>query len=308
MTRSCDFIYENSKVCGAHCHDSITGEEFVINTKKIISAAGPWVDDLREKDGSLKGKKLHLTKGVHIVFDHKKFHLQQAIYFDVPDGRMVFDIPRGKASYIGTTDTDYSGNKDKILTERADAQYLVDAVNNMFDSLNLTIRDILSSWAGVRPLIHEEGKSSSELSRKDEIFTSESSLLSMAGGKLTGYRKMSERIVNLVMEQLGDEENLHWIKSRTKEISLEGGPFADEHEVQAYRDGVIQKLRKYRFDDYPGWNLVATYGRQADQIIEIFEENYRKEGNNEKLLILAELEKYQNATIDFISQKITTSK
>jgi len=154
----------------------------------------------------------------------------------------------------------------------------------------MTIRDILSSWAGVRPLIHEEGKSSSESSRKDEIFTSESNLLSMAGGKLTGYRKMSERIVDLVMEQLGDEENLHWIKSRTKEISLEGGPFADEHEVQAYRDGVIQKLRKYRFDDYPGWNLVATYGRQADQIIGIFEENYRKEGNNEKLLILAELD------------------
>ncbi|MDA0195085.1 MAG: glycerol-3-phosphate dehydrogenase/oxidase [Bacteroidetes bacterium] len=288
--RAVDFIYNNNKVSGAHCQDSITGEEFVITAKKIISAAGPWVDELRDKDGSLKGKKLHLTKGVHIVFDRKKFPLQQAIYFDVADGRMIFAIPRGKTTYVGTTDTDYSGNKDKILTERADAQYLVDAVNSMFNSLNLTINDISSSWAGVRPLIHEEGKSLSELSRKDEIFTSESNLLSMAGGKLTGYRKMSERIVDLVMEQLSDEENREWVKSRTKEILLEGGPFPGEYEVLVYRKDVIERLKKYEFDDYFGRNLVATYGRQADQIIKIFEQNYQKEGDNERLFLLAELD------------------
>ena len=147
----------------------------------------------------MSGKRLPLTKGVHIVVPKSKFPLRQAIYFDVPDGRMIFAIPRGLITYIGTTDTDYTGDKNRILTNTQDINYLLDAANSAFPSINLKIKDIVSSWAGVRPLIHEEGKSASEISRKDEIFESETGLLSIAGGKLTGFRKMAEKIVDVVV-------------------------------------------------------------------------------------------------------------
>lgn len=184
------FLYTNDKVSGVKVKDVVSDDEFEIKSKYVVSAAGPWVDELRSLNNSKKGKQLHLTKGVHLVFPFEKLPVKQSVYFDIPDGRMMFAIPRGKVTYIGTTDTNYNDNKDKVRTDLADAIYLISAVNNMFPDINLELDDIVSSWAGLRPLIHEEGKSASELSRKDEIFISDTGLVSIAGGKLTGYRKM----------------------------------------------------------------------------------------------------------------------
>lgn len=150
----------------------------------------------------MNNKHLHLTKGVHIVFPKEKLPVGQSLYFDVPDGRMIFAIPRGRITYVGTTDTDYNGDLDHVVATEADAQYLLDAINNTFPNIHLTVADIESNWAGLRPLIHEEEKDPSELSRKDETFVSESGLISIAGGKLTGYRKMAERVNETVIKQL----------------------------------------------------------------------------------------------------------
>ena len=132
----------------------------------------------------------------------KKLPIRQAVYFDVPDGRMIFAIPRQRATYIGTTDTPYDGDPNHIPINEEDVKYLVDAVNNMFPEHQISPDDMESSWAGLRPLIYEEGKSASEMSRKDEIFESETGLISIAGGKLTGYRKMAERIMDLVAKKI----------------------------------------------------------------------------------------------------------
>src|SRR5690625_1899426 len=108
-----DFIYDaaSHKLTGAVVKDQISGKIYSIHAKKIVNASGPWVDILREIDSSKKGKTLHLTKGVHLVFPKEKFPLKQAVYFDTPDDRMVFAIPRQDITYVGTTDTDYEGNK-----------------------------------------------------------------------------------------------------------------------------------------------------------------------------------------------------
>ena len=188
-------------------------------SKVVVNAAGPWVDELREINKSKEGKRLHLTKGVHIVVSHTKLPVKQAIYFNVDDGRMIFAIPRGRITYIGTTDTFYDGDKDQVFTTREDAEYLVAAVNANFPSVSLTVSDIESSWAGLRPLIYEEGKSASELSRKDEIFESPSGLISIAGGKLTGYRKMAERVVNLVIRKHFDQRPLSRLQNTATEIN-----------------------------------------------------------------------------------------
>ena len=220
-----EFIYSNGKVAGAICTDSLEGQNLEIKAKSVISAAGPWVDELRTVNKSMTNKHLHLTKGVHIVLPHHKFPLKQAIYFDFPDKRMVFAIPRGKITYIGTTDTDYFGDKDKVMTTKADVEYLIKGTNKAFPKINLTIEDVESSWAGLRPLIHEDGKSASEISRKDEIFESDTGLISIAGGKLTGYRKMAEKVVDRLFHRLEREQKIEMVETKTTHIDLDGWGF-----------------------------------------------------------------------------------
>lgn len=272
-TKVNSFIYENDKIAGLNVHDGITDEEYTIKTKYVISAAGPWVDEIRELNQSKKGKQLHLTKGVHLVFPHEKLPVKQSVYFDVPDGRMMFAIPRGKITYVGTTDTNYNENKDNVQVDVADAIYLISAVNNMFPSINLEMEDIISTWAGLRPLIHEEGKSASELSRKDEIFTSDTGLISIAGGKLTGYRKMAERVVNRVAKKLEENYKVKTKKCYTDEIPLMGNNgFKKYKDVKKYKKDVYNRLKEDGFTPYDAWFLVSNYGAQTETILEIYNE------------------------------------
>ncbi|MEE9372909.1 MAG: glycerol-3-phosphate dehydrogenase/oxidase [Saprospiraceae bacterium] len=259
-----DFIYQNGQVKGIKCKDLLGNKEVVINAQQVVSATGPWVDELRKVDQSLQGKRLHLTKGVHIVLSHDKLPLKQSIYFDVPDGRMIFAIPRGRATYVGTTDTNYKGNKDRVVATKEDADYLLKALNHIFPSVPLTIDDIESNWAGLRPLIHEEGKSPSELSRRDEIFESKSGLISIAGGKLTGYRKMAQRIVDIVDERLDKNHR----PCTTKTISLGQKPMKTAQQVQQYIKLLEGKMANIGLTYYHAWYLATTYGKQADILID----------------------------------------
>src|SRR5690606_30255745 len=265
-----EFLYTDNVVSGVQVKNIVTGEEYAIKSKYVINATGPWVDDLREKNESKKGKQLHLTKGVHLVFPHEKLPVKQSVYFDVPDGRMMFAIPRGKVTYVGTTDTNYYNDKNDVRVDTTDALYLITAVNHMFPDIHLEIDDILSSWAGLRPLIHEEGKSASELSRKDETFISESGLISIAGGKLTGYRKMAERVVNIVADKLDEDYKVNTKGCSTESIALVGGPWKNYKEVKKYIASLNLKLEKEGFKDYTGWYLVSVYGKQTEHILQIY--------------------------------------
>lgn len=254
-----EFTYEEGRVTGVHVTDQVNGKQFTVRSEVVVSAAGPWVDELREIDKSKSGKQLHLTKGVHIVVPHEKLPVKQAIYFDVDDGRMIFAIPRAGITYIGTTDTNYHDSKEEVFTTREDATYLIKAVNATFPSANLDVSDIESSWAGLRPLIHEEGKSASELSRKDEIFESTSGLISIAGGKLTGYRKMAERVVNLVIKNHFEDRKLK--PCSTDRIRLTGAP-QSHGEVKQYLNSLQSRVSP-RVARY----LIENYGKQADEIL-----------------------------------------
>ncbi|WP_350286556.1 glycerol-3-phosphate dehydrogenase/oxidase [uncultured Croceitalea sp.] len=264
-----DFIYEDNKVAGVKFNDGLSDQAYEIKSKFVISAAGPWVDELRSANNSKKGKRLHLTKGVHLVFPFEKLPVKQSVYFDIPDGRMMFAIPRGKITYVGTTDTNYNLDKDDIRTDLADAIYLISAVNNMFPNINLEMEDIISSWAGVRPLIHEEGKSASELSRKDEIFTSDTGLISIAGGKLTGYRKMAERVVNRITKQL-EEEGTAMAPCITDEIPLCGSDFKKFKHVKKYIAEIFERIKADGFTEYDAWFLVTNYGKQTEQVLDFY--------------------------------------
>jgi len=259
------FVYENEHVKSIALHDLVLDKKISVRGAAVVNATGPWVDTLREWDNSKKGKQLHLTKGVHIVVPKEKLPIQQALYFDVPDGRMIFAIPRGRTTYIGTTDTDYKDDIESVATTKADAEYLLNAVNETFPSVKLVFADIESSWAGLRPLIHEEGKSASELSRKDEIFISPSGLISIAGGKLTGYRKMAERVVDLVIKKYFEEKPLK--KCNTDKVKLSGAEFTNAKEVKEYTKRIETQLKPYGLD-YRANYLVSNYGRQTNLIVD----------------------------------------
>lgn len=259
-----NFVYDDSKkIIGAKVFDKISNTEFEIRAKTIVNACGPWVDLLRKEDNSLKGKRLQLTKGVHIVFPYEKLPLKQAAYFDVGDGRMIFAIPRNRITYVGTTDTVYNQNLDKPQCNREDAQYLLNATNKMFPSVGLKTEDIVSSWAGLRPLIYEEGKSASELSRKDEIMISPSGLISIAGGKLTGYRLMAEKIVDLVSKKL----KRAFSKCTTKKFRLSGGEFKNEEEFQKSLAQFLEAGKTENISDEKIREWFFRYGTNVSKLI-----------------------------------------
>lgn len=261
-----EFTYENEQVNGVEARDMVTGAPLSIRARSVVNAAGPWVDELRELNHSNKDKHLHLTKGVHIVVPYHRMPVRQAIYFDVPDGRMIFAIPRGRITYIGTTDTDYNGSKEDVYATRDDVKYIVDAVNETFPTVHLTLADVESCWAGLRPLIHEEGKSASELSRKDEIFESETGLVSIAGGKLTGYRKMAERVVDLLARKKFADRLLP--ACSTASIRLVGGGFRSISEVVTFNKEIAGRMETMGLKGDEGTYLVHLFGRQAGAIIE----------------------------------------
>ncbi|SFW21530.1 glycerol-3-phosphate dehydrogenase/oxidase [Cellulophaga fucicola] len=264
------FVYNKDHIIESlNCVDKNTGNTLNISAINYVSAAGPWVDTLRKKDASMSKKHLHLTKGVHLVFPFDKLPIKQSVYFDVEDGRMIFAIPRGRSTYVGTTDTNYSGNLERVVATEDDADYLLNAVNHTFPGLNLTVDDIESNWAGLRPLIHEEDKDPSELSRKDEIFVSSSGLISIAGGKLTGYRKMAQRVIDTVLKTVTDDKKKSLRDSITEELPLVEPAMTSDEEVAAYQKELEIELKKLHITDaYYAWYLCTTYGKKASTILE----------------------------------------
>ena len=262
-------LYNNQgKVTGADAIDLNSGNSFQVNARKIINAAGPWVDEIRELDKSRKGKRLHLTKGIHLVVDHARLPIHHATYFDVADGRMIFAIPRAGITYIGTTDTNYKGNKENPGVTKADADYILAATNAMFPDAKLTVADVQSSWSGLRPLIHEDGKDPSELSRKDEIFISASGLVSIAGGKLTGYRQMARKSVDVVLKQMKEDDNKPFVICKTEKMTLSGGEFKNRDEIFKYIEKCAGEAKQIGGTHQEVADLVWKYGSNTAEIIE----------------------------------------
>ncbi len=259
-----EFTYDSAgKVTGALVIDKHHNRRLTVRASVVVNACGPWVDFLRKLDRSLQGKRLQLTKGVHLVFPYEKLPLRQAAYFDAGDGRMIFAIPRDGITYVGTTDTVYNQSIDNPVCTKEDATYLLKAVNHVFTVVNLQLNDIVSTWAGLRPLIQEDGKAPGELSRKDEIFESKSGLLSIAGGKLTGYRLMAEKIVDLAQKKIGKK----FSPCTTAIHHLSGGGFDSEEQFQNALVLLIEKAKGMP-DEQVVRSWFFRYGTNAETVLE----------------------------------------
>ncbi len=189
------YINDKEKIVGVKCTDLENRSDFEIKGTLVVNATGVWTDDLLENyPEDIPKPLIRPTKGVHIQFrrEHVKNNMATIIR-SISDDRAFFVLPRNKKfTIIGTTDTDYKDDLANPICNKDDADYLINSVKHYFPNAELDYDNILSTYAGIRPLVMQKGKSESEISRKHIIFFSDDGLLTITGGKLTAFRSMSE--------------------------------------------------------------------------------------------------------------------
>jgi len=193
-----------TRVTGARVHDALLGKDVVIPCKHIVHATGPWTDHT----GALVGdaSRLRPTKGVHVVVPRERLPIEVAIAMSsVDDGRVVFAIPFGNTTYVGTTDTDYDGTPEGAVATADDVRYLLTTANHFFPAQTLVASDVTSTWAGLRPLIRTDAATAYKTSREHEIYKDPRGVTTIAGGKLTTYRAMAEELVDVALDDLRAE-------------------------------------------------------------------------------------------------------
>lgn len=192
---------EHGSVRGAMVRDVQTGETFEIPCAHIAIAAGPWTDTLADRLGH--PHRLRPTRGVHLVFDRARLPLDVAVALSsVDDGRVVFAIPFGNTTYVGTTDTDHAGTADDVAATAEDVAYLLRTANHFFPDAHLTPSDVRSTWAALRPLVRSDAETAYKTSREHEIWHDPRGISTIAGGKLTTYRAMAEEYVDGILKAM----------------------------------------------------------------------------------------------------------
>jgi glycerol-3-phosphate dehydrogenase len=177
--------------------DVESGQSFDVMTRTIVNATGPWSDKLAHSHTSLR-----LTKGVHLVIDRNRLPVPDAVVMTEGD-RILFAIPWGERLILGTTDTDYSGSLSNPVCDDEDVRYVLDVTNGAFPAAKLTTSDVISTWAGLRPLVADPNGKPSDISRRHEVKMHEPGWWDVTGGKLTTYRLMAEEAVDQITRFLG---------------------------------------------------------------------------------------------------------
>jgi len=204
------------RVTGAAVTDEMTGQRFEVRARAVVNAAGVWAGRVAGLAGGVtEGVRLRPSKGVHLVFAPGAVRTTAATVAPsaADDGRFVFIVPWEDRVYAGTTDTPYPGDLDHPAVEQADRDYVLAAVGGLFPGV--TERDVVASWAGLRPLLASDNARTSDLSRRHAIFAGPAGLFTITGGKLTTYRAMAEDLVDRLAAALGGASGC-----RTRQIPL----------------------------------------------------------------------------------------
>ena len=229
----CTFLHDgNGAVCGAQVMDHVTGASGDVRARVIVNATGPWSDATRRLDDGVASAAVLGSKGVHISVPRDRVPCTEALTLLHPDdGRVFFILPSPVHTIVGTTETPAERGPDAIRANRRDVQYLLHAANHFFPSANLCDADVVSAWAGIRPLVAHAGTTANDASREHYIATGASGMISVTGGKLTTYRAMASEIVDAVERALGRAKG---IASLTSDAPLPGaGDLTHTAEVSA---------------------------------------------------------------------------
>ena len=249
----------SGRVRGVVVEDRVTGERRTLHAHVVVNATGPWSDAVRRLDEPAAAPLLRPTKGSHVVVPRQRIGHTAALTLTSPlDGRVIFVLPWGDFSIIGTTDTDVTEVLDEPLADAADVTYLLRSANAYFPNARLNPDDVVAAWAGYRPLLNVPGTTSTAaVPREHRVVEGVSGLITIAGGKLTTYRSMAAEVVDLVARRLRAVDGRPLARAAaTGAEPLPGGEVAD-------LDLLARDLTDEGFDDGLARALVGRYGSEA---------------------------------------------
>ena len=244
---------------GARAEDTLTGASFDLRARVVVNAAGPWSDMLRRLEGGTASARATVqgSKGVHVAIPRQRIGNHGALTLLSPrDGRVMFILPSEAQTIIGTTDTYTSASPDDVRASTADVAYLLDSANAFFPDARLAADDVVSAWAGIRPLLPGSAQASGgdpgSASREHAITRSERGVVTITGGKLTTYRVMAAEVVDAAIAELGQAQRAG-VRSPTREATLPGGDLA-------YIDAAVDAAVRMLGDRQLGEHLVRAHG------------------------------------------------
>jgi len=217
-----ELLFENGKAIGAVLKPKYSGERYEIRTRVVVNTTGVWANAF---GGGAGGRRHRGSKGVHIALPRDRVGNRDALTLISPiDGRVMFCLPAGPQTIIGTTDTWTEEPPETVHAAPSDVDYLLGSANAYFDRARLTTDDVVSAWAGIRPLAIGTGTNPSAASREHSIVADNSGVINVTGGKLTTYRSMAAEVVDLVQRSMGQKRE----PAPTDSVMLPGSDRADK--------------------------------------------------------------------------------
>lgn len=278
-------IHNHAKGVEIETQDTLSGEKQIYTAEFIVNVTGPWLDENlakwhlenlknaatnNQKSEKLQHethpkKHLRLTKGIH--FFVPKLTTDYAVLISAKkDNRVFFVIPHGKFSLVGTTDTDYTQDPDKVTATEEDIKYLLTELNRVFPNEPRTRKDVTGIYAGLRPLLNQENKKAGQVSREYHIETvtiGNAKLLNVIGGKLTTYRSLSQKVTDIIFHALSKTSPL----CTTATKRLPGSAFAEPTLEEFTQTQLKMNHQLQTLPQEIAKNLITTYGSEIKNVL-----------------------------------------
>ncbi|GMR12945.1 MAG: glycerol-3-phosphate dehydrogenase [Gemmatimonadota bacterium] len=269
-TRLVELGLEDGGVRGAMVEDCLTGTRVDIDARMVVNATGSWAGSVLESSGLPVRHPLIPSKGIHILLSAERLPIRGATFLRATNGKRGLAMRRGDFVYVGTTDDEYSGSLDTPRATRSDVGEVLGMVQDCFPTHGLDYEDVLATWAGIRPLVEEQGKTTRDTSREDEAWEEPDGLITVVGGKLTTYRRMAIRVLEIAQKSLGPPPLD--VGGLDATVPLPGWTRGAD-DPDRVENETATAFRARGVDDSTATRVAWLYGSQADMLLEFGDED-----------------------------------
>lgn len=267
--------------------DVESGREVEVDALAVVNATGAWAEQTLDRvtadphgsgagEGAASAVRIRPSRGTHIHVARERVGHSGALIFEAPrDGRVMFILPwREDLTLIGTTDEFFDGAPHEVAATPADIAYLLEATNRLFPASKLGPEDVISAWAGLRPLVAPaaDGAGEGAVSREFEVHQHPPGVFTLSGGKLTSHRHMAEETVDRVQAFLAPAGVEAHRKADTDKVPLPGARFRD---LDALRRGIRARARAHGLEQASADRLTRAYGTRANRVLDLVERDPR---------------------------------
>ncbi len=264
----------DGRISGVVARDALDGSTIHVRARAVVNATGPWAQEFLEGTGLRITKPLVPSKGIHILVPAHRLPLRGASFLRARNGKSGLVMRRGEWVYVGTTDDTYHGSMDRVRAQPPEVEELLALTRDSFPDAGISWDDVRATWGGIRPLIQEEGKSTRDMSREDQVWIGPPGLVTVAGGKLTTYRRMAERILEAVGTTMGQSLPEGGAAARTP---LPGSPLTTAHRLDGPEgeadEPMLRSLARMEVEARTRERLGWLYGRQLGTLAEFGRED-----------------------------------